>query len=289
MKFNLIFLSLISVACSGGELSMYKKAEINTMITAGQFDEAFKELEGAEIDSFWGGKLLENVSRQREMTTSGYLPQHKPVCEEKILKLVIAGSVQPSSSAIYNLTVAPCPEIAKEAINKADKENLEQGAARVHQFIKEVIAEQNKLSTGELDKDKANELKILGEIAPILTLLKEKLAAVCPVKCEEVGLLGRAVDNIASLSDQRKFYATKEGKNAIVKDAVCSNYKEDRRLRALIKDEKNKSKLSGYENVYKLKTWGDELHDVDVQLNEALVNYKQVTKKEFGKFSTCGE
>lgn len=284
MKFVITVMVLSLTSCAGitgkRKLSFPKKALVETMLSNGQYEAAARELEGAEIDSFWGNKLLEKSTHQKGVTVLGYSEKHKPICEAGLVKNILDSGASPSGTTVFNLTVAPCPELARQAISVASKQAAEDGAKKALDFVQQVITRQNQLASEELSAAEKNHLELLQETVPSLERLKAKVSG-------QSSGLARAIESIGGLAGKRSFYASSEGKDSLAMSAVCSKYREKSRLEALIADERAKGQVSGYVNAYKLKTWGDELHTTVVELNNALGSYRKVTGKKFSNFNGC--
>lgn len=286
MKFLFLTLVIISNANAGlfsKKISFPQRAHIEVLISEGRFDEALSSLDGAEIDDFWSNKLLDKISNQKKISNLGYASDHKPVCEEKIAELLFKANVKPSEHAIFNYVVAPCPDLAKKVIEIADKKALIASSKLIADFVGSVTVEQNKLASEKLEPNEERDLGLLQQLIPSLKSLEEKIKSNGD-NADDIHTLAESINKIA---DSRKFFASKEGQDSLAMSSVCSLYRKKNELEASIQEEKQKGKVSGYVNAYKLKTWGDELYDTVGQLNSALDNYRNITKKKFSNFKGC--
>lgn len=102
-----------------------------------------------------------------------------------------------------------------------------------------------------------------------LTFTKQKLNEFCSkqgsIPCQALDSFAAMGNKIKSQVDELAYEQSDAGQLETIINDACHNYREYKTRLALIREENEKGKISGFVNKYNLKVWGDQAYDFKKQ------------------------
>jgi len=255
-------------------------------------------MKGKDSHYYWGNikggfghKLLSMATSSKNWDSQNRRAQlsNQQLCRPKFVEYLISKGAIPTENKLEfsgntkgrnfhpnnkagHLTGAinnKCPKVIEILLSKIDKESI--AIATQLYSLKEMDSYSNHTVL----------VPIMTNILKTLIVSNKKLCVANNSNCKALAHLKREVDLFGKREDKRRYLASNEGQIEQILNQLCGHNLNKSKYLNLIKEEKEKGKVSGYINVLKVKQWGDRAFEEGKEIKVKSNTYKKLSGKSF--------
>ena len=137
----------------------------------------------------------------------------------------------------------------------------------------------------------ANDKTIAPQMVKIAVALINKNKEHCKShnqSCEAVEYVKSDIEKFKGRENKRNYLATKEGKIETLSSEICQHLTTKEDYLQMMKEEREKAKISGLVNKLKLKAWGDKAYEEEKIAQKKIKSFRSLSSKKF-PLSRCAK